>query len=1462
MRTTKRSFSVLLSLVLLSLFAPLPFRDAAPQPVGAQLRTAAGGNPAIGSVVDCIRAGDDIGLASAAAPQFAVTCLGSLLHYDSYEQSSGTSGNAPPSDAALARFGDTKPDSRFEPTPATQAQIGALGAVYGLAYASGTNPAAAGTPGAFARTFVAAFTKRGTRFGPLGPGGIYTYAERYSDSASDPRTTRPYLFIPGVVEGPGNGPLPTYPGDGSSLRYPDQTTAATYNAGRGGVHTPFSSASGWNETDPTVIGHVGRSGLGDIDLDPDERLLYVVNLRDKRIYQFDTWSTTPQYTLRQLPHFPNLAAGTACGASRDAQPFALHVTRAWLYLGVTCTAESTQNPADLRLRVWRYDRSGDTANQLVGTWDSTPALQLDLANYSAQRSYGSSRTMAWRPWSSTVPCGVSFGGHYLCPQPLLTDIEMDEQGVLLLGLRDRFGDLTGMEPLPRSIPAGDIMRALPNPSAPGRWLAPVATPAGEFFDDWHTVEGSLEDKTEVSAGGLAYVPGNHAGNRAGNAGEVVTTWLDPYEGSSFGVAWFDTAAPGRPTAREQVYPSSTALRYFGKAQGLGDIELLCAWSAIGDRVWNDINANGIQDSGEPGIGGVDVQLFDAGDTAFARPLATVTTGDVDGDGINGEYRFYVQPWRSYVLRLEPTQFNPASGALRSWRVTRQNQGDDTRDSDANPLTRVIGSVAPQGRGEHNESYDFGLTQASGNAILGDRIWHDVDGDGLQGAGEPGIAGVALSIAECNDDARLNCTGWRTLATATTNATGYYSFGSLAPNHYLISFVPPAGYLLTRANAGDDARDSDVLAGKTWFEPITASWDTNNTSYDAGFIAAFGDASVRIDGPDRVLQNQQAEYSVRVTGGTAPMLNVPLVVTITPGARSVSADGATISGTPDTGFTVAWTLPVLPAGQSETRSLRVSYRDLDTEDLAATIAPSPPDSDPSNNRSALRTTVVSPNVAITQLRQPRVAPGAAFIYRLTVSNLVSQPASTVPTPYLDGAQTLTVTNTLPAGVEYYGFVSSGTADLIADSGASGSPRTLTWRVPSLATGGTQTIDVSVRVRTTTPLPVALLNRASVSTGALTTPADGQADNANEQSTLVDYPDLAVDITVDGSNGPATRGEGSSLVYTVSYDNLLGLVPAEGVSMTLTLPREITLGSPSNAAYLAGTALDGRPTLIWNLGTLAAGAGRASISVPVVVNVGAAAAGTLRADATIGTITPEPATANNQDTFQVLVVAPPQLPDVRSSSRMRLAIHSTLDPRARTSNAVYVSDSADIAWPAGEVLDFTPLTVVDLPALTAEERAFYLVRATVTGWRLVSFGGPGGTLAAAGNTQADRDVFGRAGCRGSGVASGERASGCGYRYLGPSVFTSDDAGTTAPAAPAQSDMASQAHSYWSDSPPPAMRADVYTLAAPGLPGVSLRLEVLVRVEVLARETGLSIRSEPEAQRLGQIYGVRLVAPRSAK
>src|SRR5206468_1597066 len=50
-----------------------------------------------------------------------------------------------------------------------------------------------------------------------------------------------------------------------------------------------------------------------------------------------------------------------------------------------------------------------------------------------------------------------------------------------------------------------------------------------------------------------------------------------------------------------------------------------AAASVGDRVWSDTNANGIQDAGEAGINGVTVRLLDV----YGSEVATTTTS---GDG--------------------------------------------------------------------------------------------------------------------------------------------------------------------------------------------------------------------------------------------------------------------------------------------------------------------------------------------------------------------------------------------------------------------------------------------------------------------------------------------------------------------------------------------------------------------------------------------------------------------------------------------------------------------------------------------------------------------------------------------------------------------------------------------------------------------------------------------------------------
>jgi len=110
--------------------------------------------------------------------------------------------------------------------------------------------------------------------------------------------------------------------------------------------------------------------------------------------------------------------------------------------------------------------------------------------------------------------------------------------------------------------------------------------------------------------------------------------------------------------------------------------------------------------------------------------------------------------------------------------------------------------------------------------IGNRVWYDTNGDGLQSINEVGIASVTVKLYALNGTL---------LNTKVTNASGEYLFENVSSGKYYIQFIKPAQYEFTFANTGDDNLDSDVTGSKG--VGTTAVFDLipgdNNNSLDAG-----------------------------------------------------------------------------------------------------------------------------------------------------------------------------------------------------------------------------------------------------------------------------------------------------------------------------------------------------------------------------------------------------------------------------------------------------------------------------------------------------------------------------------------------------------------------------------------------------------------------------------------------------
>ncbi|MFT3679693.1 MAG: SdrD B-like domain-containing protein [Ferruginibacter sp.] len=120
------------------------------------------------------------------------------------------------------------------------------------------------------------------------------------------------------------------------------------------------------------------------------------------------------------------------------------------------------------------------------------------------------------------------------------------------------------------------------------------------------------------------------------------------------------------------------------------------------------------------------------------------------------------------------------------------------------------------------------TGCSTTSTIGDKVWQDNDGDGIQDAGEPGIANVTVTLFDAFGN---------TVATTVTNTSGVYQFGSIAAGNYYIQFSLPASYEFTVSNGTDtnDDTNSDANSTSGYTEPFTITAGVNMNSIDAGMI---------------------------------------------------------------------------------------------------------------------------------------------------------------------------------------------------------------------------------------------------------------------------------------------------------------------------------------------------------------------------------------------------------------------------------------------------------------------------------------------------------------------------------------------------------------------------------------------------------------------------------------------------
>ncbi len=260
-----------------------------------------------------------------------------------------------------------------------------------------------------------------------------------------------------------------------------------------------------------------------------------------------------------------------------------------------------------------------------------------------------------------------------------------------------------------------------------------------------------------------------------------------------------------------------------------DIDAGIHGGVLGDRVWVDLNANGIQDSGEQGLNDVEVTLYkygsetDAQNDANRTTVKTTTTSNAGGSV--GSYLF---------TGLEQGYYRVKFTLPTGYYFTDRNAGGAAADSDADTVSGLTGVIS-LARGGVDRTWDAGVFQPAG---VGDRVWLDLNKNGVQDDGEQGVSGVTVKLHRVDGNPVIGGDGQQVTSTQTTNATGDYLFTGLKPGNYYIAFETDGAYRFTTALAGSDtAKDSNAVAGSDYTKAGTANFalssgETNRT-VDAG-----------------------------------------------------------------------------------------------------------------------------------------------------------------------------------------------------------------------------------------------------------------------------------------------------------------------------------------------------------------------------------------------------------------------------------------------------------------------------------------------------------------------------------------------------------------------------------------------------------------------------------------------------
>jgi hypothetical protein len=201
---------------------------------------------------------------------------------------------------------------------------------------------------------------------------------------------------------------------------------------------------------------------------------------------------------------------------------------------------------------------------------------------------------------------------------------------------------------------------------------------------------------------------------------------------------------------------------------------------IQTRVWNDVNANGFQDPGEPGVGNQLVYLVnDATSTIYGQQFTDSTGNTVFSNVPVGSYHLY---WTLPQASTTLPQFQIYGGVVSVFDSDALGLGtfQGRQVAMSSPITVVAGTNV--------NHVDAGYVLPLGT--LSTHVWQDTNANGIWDSGEGNVAGLNVILHNTANNNEM---------TSLTNTLGYATFANVPAGSYILEWQLPNGSTYTLPN---------------------------------------------------------------------------------------------------------------------------------------------------------------------------------------------------------------------------------------------------------------------------------------------------------------------------------------------------------------------------------------------------------------------------------------------------------------------------------------------------------------------------------------------------------------------------------------------------------------------------------------------------------------------------------------